>query len=183
MNTLIANRWSPRAFENKEIVQEDLDLIFKAAGKAPSAFNAQPWKFIVGDKFKNKETYEKILNILVEANQKWAIQAPVLILTIAEVVSPHNGKENSTAIYDLGGSVAYLSLQAMELGIYTHQMSGLDSKKAEKVFNVDASHRVITAVALGYLGDKSTLPEPFAEKETPESSRKLIEAIRFTSGF
>lgn len=183
MNELIKKRWSPRAFENKQISQEDLDIIFTSAGKAPSAFNGQPWKYIVGDKFKNKETYDKIVSTLIEFNQNWATQAPVLILTVAEVISSHNGKENPTATYDLGGSVAYLSLQAMELGIFSHQMSGLDNKKAAELFNVGDNDKVITAIALGYLGDKSTLPESIAEKEIKESSRKSITEIRFSNKF
>lgn len=177
MNELIAKRWSPRAFENKELTQKDIETIMISAGKAPSAFNVQPWKFIVGNRFKNKEVYDKIVSTMIEFNQMWAVQAPVLIMTVAEVVSSYNGKENATAVYDLGGSVAYLSLQALELGIYSHQMSGFDADKAKEVFNLDDNHKAISIVALGYLGDKSTLPEALAEKESPESDRKPLEEI------
>jgi nitroreductase len=179
MNDLIKKRWSPRAFEDKEISQEDLDVIFTSAGRAPSAFNGQPWKFIVGDRYKNKETYDKIVSTLNEFNQMWAPQAPVLIITVAEVISSYNGEENGTAIYDLGGAAAYLSLQAMELGIYSHQMSAFDPEKAAELFSIDTNHKAISAIALGYMGDKNTLPEGIAEKETPESDRKPLSEIRF----
>ncbi len=181
MNELIKKRWSPRAFENREISQEDLDVIFTSAGKAPSAFNVQPWKFIVGNRFTNKDVYDKIISTLIEFNQSWATQAPVLIVTVAETISAFNGKENPTAIYDLGGAVGYLSLQAMELGIYSHQMSGFDASKAGELLNIDDNHRAISVVALGYVGDKNTLPEGLAEKETPESDRKPLSEIRFES--
>lgn len=159
------------------MTQKDIERIMISAGKAPSAFNVQPWKFIIGNRFENKEVYDKIVTTMIEFNQMWAVQAPVLIMTVAEVVSSYNGKENTTAVYDLGGSVAYLSLQAQEFGIYSHQMSGFDAEKAKEVFNLDDNHKAITILALGYLGDKSTLPETLAEKESPESDRKPLEEI------
>ena len=49
LHPLIADRWSPRAFdESASISGEDLTAIFEAARWAPSAFNAQPWKFVLG---------------------------------------------------------------------------------------------------------------------------------------
>jgi nitroreductase len=134
MNQLIEKRWSPRAFENKPIEQEKLEIIFKAAGTAPSAFNAQPWRYIVGDRFEHSEVYDQIFSTLAPANQVWAKQAPVLLLSVSEVISSHNQKLNATAEYDLGSSTAYLSLQALELDIFVHQMSGFNPQLAKEIF-------------------------------------------------
>jgi nitroreductase len=43
---LILERWSPRAFDGSAIPDADLETIFDAARWAPSAFNAQPWRFL-----------------------------------------------------------------------------------------------------------------------------------------
>lgn len=49
INSLILNRWSPRAMsEGKELSNEDLMSLFEAARWAPSSSNAQPWRFIYG---------------------------------------------------------------------------------------------------------------------------------------
>ena len=43
---LIKNRWSPRAFSNQNISDEDLQTVFEAAGWAPSGMNEQPWLYL-----------------------------------------------------------------------------------------------------------------------------------------
>ena len=42
-----AARRSVRAFKQEAVPQDDLDRIFEIVRLAPSAFNAQPWRFIV----------------------------------------------------------------------------------------------------------------------------------------
>ena len=39
-------RWSPRAFSDAAIEENQLMSIFEAARWAPSAYNAQPWRFL-----------------------------------------------------------------------------------------------------------------------------------------
>ena len=63
-------RWSPRAFADREVSHADLKRVFEAARWAPSSGNAQPWRFIVG--LKGSETHEKIASTLVSANRDWA---------------------------------------------------------------------------------------------------------------
>jgi len=38
LNPLIAKRWSPRTFENKEIEPEKIKILFEAARWAPSSY-------------------------------------------------------------------------------------------------------------------------------------------------
>jgi len=54
---IILERWSPRAFADRDVDPADLAKIFEAARWAPSSFNEQPWRFLVG--LRNSETYEK----------------------------------------------------------------------------------------------------------------------------
>ena len=44
----MVERWSPRAFTGEAMPQDQLMSLFEAARWAPSAFNAQPWRFLVG---------------------------------------------------------------------------------------------------------------------------------------
>src|SRR5690554_1182950 len=47
-NTIISRR-SIRKYKKQKVEKEKIDLILKAAMYAPSAFNLQPWEFIVVD--------------------------------------------------------------------------------------------------------------------------------------
>ena len=65
VHELIANRWSPRAFDSEaEISDEDLILILEAARLAPSAFNEQPWRYYIGRR--GDEVFQQILSGLGE---------------------------------------------------------------------------------------------------------------------
>lgn len=92
IHSLLENRWSPRSFRDISIEKEKLQRIFEAASWSPSCFNEQPWRFIVGEK--GNETYNKILEGLVEFNKKWAVNAPVLIVSLAKKYFSKNYKEN-----------------------------------------------------------------------------------------
>jgi len=60
-----------------------IHLMLVAAQWAPSSGNLQPWSFIVDANF--DRSHDKILSILKEGNKIWVKNAPVLILTIAEL--------------------------------------------------------------------------------------------------
>ena len=48
IDPLFTRRWSPRAFTGEPIPRETLSTVLEAARWAPSSFNSQPWRFIVG---------------------------------------------------------------------------------------------------------------------------------------
>lgn len=49
IHPVIKKRWSPRSFQaDKPVEPEKLQRIFEAARWAPSSFNEQPWRFVVG---------------------------------------------------------------------------------------------------------------------------------------
>jgi nitroreductase len=83
INKLIEDRWSTRAFSSKPVIREQLQSILEAARWAPSAFNEQPWRFILGQK--GDSTYDTILSTLIDWNIIWASNASVLILNIAKI--------------------------------------------------------------------------------------------------
>lgn len=169
INQLSQNRWSPRAFANKSIEKDKLRSIFEAARWSASAFNAQPWRFFVG--FPGDEVYTKIINTLVEFNQQWAGKAPVLILNCYQINFSHNGQLNSNAKYDLGQAVAHYSLEALNQGLYVHQMSGFDVVKANKSFGLGIDLTAFSVSALGYLGDIKSLSDDMQKMESAERTR------------
>ncbi|MCB2207221.1 MAG: nitroreductase family protein [Bacteroidetes bacterium] len=181
INSLSTHRWSPRAFSERTVEREKLRRILAAARWAPSAFNEQPWRFIIG--IKGDESYDKVLETLVEWNQKWASHAPVLILNVAKKTFSLNGKPNATFKYDLGQAVAHMSIEAMNQGVYSHQMSGFSPEKASKLFQLTEDYEPVSVTAFGYYGDPNLLPKDMYTSEIAKRSRKSSDEMFFTGNF
>ncbi len=172
IHPIIRQRRSPRAFQNMPIPEKKLISLLEAARWAASAFNEQPWRFVIGRK--GDEKYQKILSSLVEWNQTWAVKTPVLILNLAKRTFTHNGKDNPTASYDLGQAVATLALEAVHQGLAVHQMSGFDAQAAAKALQIDDDFLPVSVTAIGYAGKPDDLPEDMAKMETKARERKTI---------
>ncbi len=177
----IEQRWSTRAFDNRPVEPAKLQSMFEAARWAASAFNEQPWRFILG--INNDAAYTKIMETLVEWNQKWAGQAPVLILNIAKKTFSHNDTQNVTFKYDLGQAVANMTIEAVNQGLYTHQMSGFDANAAHQLFNIPDDYQAVSVMAVGYYKQDADLPTDMLEAETKPRSRKGFDQLVFENTF
>jgi len=172
LQSLIAKRWSPRTFSDKDVEPEKVKLLFEAARWAPSCYNEQPWTYILGSKKTCPETYDKVLSTLVEFNQGWAKSAPLLILAVAHLKFSKNQNENLWGKYDLGQASAQLAIQATHMGLHVHQMGGYDGEKARTTFNIPSDFVVCAAMAVGYLGPLEQLPEQMQKLESGPRERK-----------
>jgi nitroreductase len=182
IHELIARRWSPRAYAaERPVPPEVLAQLFEAARWAPSSSNEQPWSFIVG--VKGTETWNKLFDALVPANQAWTKNAPVLMLGLARKTFQKNGNTNRHAMYDLGQAVSMLLVQATSLGLITHQMGGFDQDKARAAFHVPDSHEIVAAMAIGYQADLAILPPELREREIAPRTRNPIDTFVFDGDF
>jgi nitroreductase len=173
VHELIRNRWSPRAFADKAVEPDALRSLFEAARWAPSSSNEQPCAYIVATK-DDKENFAKILSVLVEFNQNWAKNAPVLAIAVTELAFAKNGSPNRNAQYDVGAATALFSIEATAHGLLVHQMAGYDPDKARQVFAIPAGWEAIAAIAIGYPGDPASLPQPLHDRELAPRTRKPI---------
>jgi nitroreductase len=170
---LIKNRWSPRAFSDKPVSPEVLQSLFEAARWAPSSNNEQPWAYIVATK-DDTENFEKSLGTLIEFNANWAKKAPVLVIAVAELAFAKNNAANRNAQYDVGAASLQLALEATARGLVVHQMAGFDPETAKEAYNIPQGWEPIAAMAIGYPGDASSLPEPYQTREKAPRTRKRI---------
>ena len=175
LHPLLLNRWSPRALDaNDEISSENLYSILEAARLAPSAFNEQPWRFIVGKR--GDETFSQILNGLGEFNQMWAKNASALIL-VAGTKQRTNGDPHPSYQYDLGLAVSQGTFEAHHRGYVSHQMTGFNHDVMCKTFDL-TTFEPIVVVAIGKQADVEILPAQMAEREKAQPTRKdLTELI------
>jgi nitroreductase len=175
---LIRRRWSPRSFSNRDVSTEDLQTILEAARWAASSYNEQPWRFLVARK-SDGAPYEKILSLLVPANQAWAKTAPVLLIMAAKRTFSHNDSPNRYGLHDAGQALAHLFLQATALGLHAHGMAGFDTERARKELEIPDDYDLGAAVALGYLASPDQLPEQYRQSETSKRTRKPLKEIVF----
>lgn len=175
---VIAKRWSPRAFMERDIERQKVVSLFEAAKWAPSAFNEQPWRFIAADK-SNPEEYKKMLSCLVTSNQEWAKRAPLLIIAVAKKNSSYNGKPNRWALHDCGLALENLLLEATDLGLAAHPMAGFSVDAVRTNYSVPDDFEPIAAVAVGYQAEADVLEGTLKERELEERERRPLDETVF----
>ena len=177
-NDLIMKRWSPVVFSDKMVEEEQLLTLFEAARWAPSSMNEQPWRFIYATK-DNPEGYNRIYNTIVEGNQVWAKNAPVLMVFVAKSKFDYKNLPNAHAWFDTGLAIGNMLVQATELGIYQHQMAGFSPEKAKESLGIPEGYEPIVAAAVGYLGDPSDFSESLQARDKAPRKRKPLNEIVF----
>ena len=179
---LLAERWSPYAFAEREVSAEDLRSLFEAARWAPSSYNEQPWSYILATRTQRAE-FERLLSCLVDANQTWAKNAPVLALGITRTSFTRNDRPNAAAEHDLGLAAGNLLVEAGARGLVVHQMIGIRPDRARELYGIPEHSQALTALAIGYLGDPSTLPENLRERDLAPRTRKNLSEFVFEGRF
>jgi len=175
----VLERWSARSFAERAVSDADLKLLFEAVRWTASAYNEQPWRFVVGRR--NTPEFKKLLESLIGFNQGWADKASVLILGASSTKFTHNGTENTYALYDLGAAAATLTLQAAELGLTSHTMAGFDHDAARKAFGIPEEFALGAIIALGYQGEPAALgQEQLITMETTPRERKALGEFVFS---
>jgi nitroreductase len=179
IHEILSHRWSPRAFDSRAVEPEKLRSLFEAARWASSCTNAQPWFFIVTDKHSDPENFQRALECLVELNQAWVKNAPVLAFSVARL-NFENGKPNRHAWHDVGQASTNLAIEAAHLGLQIHQMAGIDPEKARQTFGVPEGYEVVAGIAIGYPGDPQSLPDALREREVGPRVRKPLDSFVFS---
>jgi nitroreductase len=172
VNDLFVERWSPRAFSDEPVTDEQLAAIFEAARWAPSWMNNQPWYFIYATDGPDRDA---ILNVFMEFNRGWASKAPVVGLVLARTAL--EGFMARTRDFDTGAATMSMAHQASLLGLSMHLIGGVEVEAAHALTGTDpATTEILAGFMIGHRGDPASLPETLQSKETP-SSRKPVSAF------
>jgi nitroreductase len=179
LHPLLADRWSPRAFDPAaDLSAQQVTALLEAARWAPSAANSQPWRFLVAAR--GSEDFARIFDTLAAGNQAWAGAASALVVVAAATVDAA-GNPAPWALYDTGQAVAHLSTQASHEGLSIHQMGGFDQSALASAFALDATLTPVVVLAIGVRSDVPALPEPFAARETAPRTRLPLEHLVLTA--
>lgn len=181
VHPLVRQRWSPRAFDPSRPVTDDtLRSLLEAARWSPSCFNEQPWAYIFGRLHQEPEAHARLLSCLLPANQRWAKDAPLLLIAAAKGAFDKTGKPNRHAAHDVGQSLAWLTVQAESMGLRVHQMAGIDQDRCRTELGIPDGWEPITGVAVGYEGSPDQLPEDLRERDLAARVRKGVGEWAFT---
>jgi nitroreductase len=175
INLLILNRWSPRSMTGEELGDDDIMSLFEAARWAPSSFNNQPWRFIYAKR--NTEHWERLFNLLVDANKIWAKNAALLVVVISRKNFEYNEKPARTHQFDAGSAWENMALEASSRGIVAHGMQGFDYEKSRETLGIPPDFEVMAMIAIGKKGPKENLPPELQEKEKPNDRKPLKDII------
>lgn len=175
MTEAARRRRSVRAFAPTPVPHADWDAIFDVVRRAPSAFNAQPWRLVVVESAAMRERLLPAAN-----NQRQVRSAPATVVlytsmadvldTAAETVHADTPEDRrAAAAAKLGeayghlpeaqreawayaqGHIAlgYLLLAAEAFGYQTSPMAGFDEAAVKALLGLPPASRVVALVAVG----------------------------------
>jgi nitroreductase len=149
VHPLLASRFSPLWFDPDVIVTEnDVELLLEAARWAPSAGNSQPWAYFVARR--DEAEHQRVVRHLARSSARWAPSASLLIVTMAHrYVEDTDWAYSDFADYDLGQSVAHLTLQAHAMDLACRQFRAFDLKGLTEDLNPGAGWHIVSMIAVG----------------------------------
>jgi len=184
IHDLFVRRWSTRAFDAaKPVSREQLATLLEAARWAPSCNGDEPWRYLIWDRGRDPEGFQKAFDCLSENNRKWVQNVPLLMLSCAGSNFAATGKPNRWTQHDTGAASVSMALQATAMGLVIHQMGGFDADKARAAFDVPADYTPMAMVAVGYQAGPDVLDEETKKKELAPRARKPLGERFFEGGW
>ena len=109
---LIMTRTSIRAFQDKPVSDETVEVLLKATMAAPSAKNSRPWSFVV---IRNRALLEKLGDSL--PNAKMTATAPVAVVICGVLEKALPGEAREYWIQDAAAATENFLLAVHALGL------------------------------------------------------------------
>ena len=174
IHPLLAQRWSPRGFDESHVLTfEDLLPLLEAARWAPSSGNTQPARWLVT--LRGEPAHTRLVGCLSGGNQPWAPRASALLVAVATQAGD-DGRPYPWHLHDTGQAVAHLTVQAAAQGLLVHQMGGFDADRIRREFGLADVQRPSVVVAVGVLGG-TPLPPELASREARERTRRPLSEL------
>lgn len=175
IHPLIAERWSPRSFdENAVIATDDVVGLLEAARWAPSASNNQPWRFAIAKR--GEEFFTEIHSTLMGFNKAWTPRAAALIVLAVETVD-NEGKPRKWAFYDAGLAASLLTVEAHARGYHVHTMAGFNAEQMKNLLGTAETVQPIMVLAVGKLAPAEQLEDALHQREVADRSRLSLDEI------
>ena len=148
----IRTRKSVRAFLLRDVPDELLRRVLEAARAAPSARNAQEWRFVA---VRDSGIRERLA--LEAARQPFIGMAPVLLACCAETDGRIMRCGQPAYPIDVAIAMDHLSLAAAAEGLGTCWIGSFDEALAKEILGIPSAVRVVQLMPLGYPGDPAAV--------------------------
>ncbi|MBC7093689.1 nitroreductase family protein [Candidatus Bipolaricaulota bacterium] len=164
----IKRRRSVRRYTGDPVTEDDVRAVLTAAIWAPSAGNAQPWRFIV---VRDRALREG----LVEAahGQRFLAEAPVVIVVCADLARARRayGERGATlyCLQDTAAAIQNMLLAATSQGLGSCWVGAFDEGKASELLKLPTGLRPVALIPLGR----------FKEPSPPQERRPLSEVVEY----
>ena len=166
------SRRSIRKYKPLPVEREKLLLCLEAARLAPSACNAQPYRFITVDEPALKENICDAAFSGIYSACKFARGAPALALVVSErgKLSAWLGNRVQSTdfrLVDIGIAAEHFVLAAAEQGLGTCWLGWFNAKAAARALGLGSGRRVEIILSVGYPDED---PAPRERKSMEEFS-------------
>lgn len=174
------SRRSIRRYTGEPIPDADLTELLRLVGRAPSAWNLQPWRFVV---VRDEATKARLRAAAFGQAQVTAAPAVIVIYsdmpdalaTVDEAIHPDVQGEKREAqrqgvrrafagkseaereawgVQQGGIALGYLMLLARHFGLDTSPMLGFDAAKVKEILEIPSNTGVVAMVPIGYAAEE-----------------------------
>jgi len=149
---VIRKRYSCRAYQERPIGQEKLDILFEAARLAPSAKNEQDWRFVVVTDKETKREVAETTNRPQVFEKAGAIIAACSnnddVMRCGQAIGP----------IDIAIALEHIALQATELGLATCWIGSFYAEKVRIILGIPDDIAIIELMTVGYPADSPRQP-------------------------
>ena len=183
-NSTADNRRSIRHYDRTPIPAADLRELLRLAGRAPSAFNAQPWRFVVV-----QDAALKVSLAAAAYDQQQIVRAPATIVMYSDMQDalarmpesmhpdlPQDKRDAGVASFratftkqsveereNWGAAqsniaLGYLLLLAESMGYATSPMLGFEPEKVKALLGLPEHVRIPALVSIGYPAEEGFRP-------------------------
>ena len=149
LGDVLLARWSPTSRDAAhELPPQAVDHLLEAARWSPSAGNSQPWAFVTA--LRGDATHEQLVPLLAPSTRRWAPAASLLVVNLCHrFVEGTDWDYSEFAEYDLGQSVAHMTIQAQAMGLHARQFRGFDRDAVEEALALPGHWVAMTMTAFG----------------------------------
>jgi nitroreductase len=139
---------APTAWSTRPLEDDVLAALLGAARIAPSADNAQTWRFVT---VRDPQRHAALTRAVSDNERAILTEAPVLIAALAEPWIIRSARaEQPFFMVDVPIAIVHMCLQAAEVGLAVRVAFDLDEAGVRAAVRAPTSFRVVAVVALGY---------------------------------
>ncbi len=173
---LVSGRRSVRRYKPLPVEKEKLLACLEAVRLAPSACNAQPYKFVVVYDPALKEKLAEAAFSGVYSQCRFAAQAGALVVVLAQKGKftawlGNQVRDTNFRLMDIGIAGEHFALAAEEQGLATCWLGWFNAKAAARAINAPAGCKAEVMFSVGY-----------ADEDPPARKKKALEEMSSFNG-